>query len=144
MNRVILALGFLVFIIALIAVLASGERAKAQDSFMSERPQGFAGEGHPEHHHNYEGLRNSMGGSCCNGKDGRPTQGRWNPETESWEAMVNGQWQTVPWPNVVDDGLLAAQGRQRWDNQSHVFASPMRKPDGTYQIWCFIPGESGQ
>jgi hypothetical protein len=126
-----------------LAIALAPVEAGAQGAFQSTRPQGYFGEGHAEHHDQYFGMRNGMGGSCCDGSDGRPTQGRWNPNTDSWEAMVNGQWQAVPWPNVIDDGVLARQGRQRWDNQSHVFASKHRRADGTYAIYCFIPGESG-
>lgn len=129
--------------LAAIGLALAGLPAVAQDAFKSARPQGYFGDGHAEHHDNYQGLRNGMGGSCCNGRDGRPTQGRWNAATESWEAMVNGKWQTVPWPNVLDDGVLSAQKRPRWDNQSHVFAGEHMRSDGTYTIYCFIPPSSG-
>lgn len=128
------------FALAVMAVLAmSALPAGAQDRLQSQRPMGYFGEGHEQFHDFYKGLKNARGNSCCNGQDGRPTQGRWNGVT--WSLMVNGQWRTLSPEEafkVLTPDVLAAQGRARPDNQAHVFTDRTGK-----HLWCFIPPASG-
>ena len=125
--------------------LSSVTPAGAQDSFMSKRPQGFAGEGHAEHHDKYLGLTNKLNGAGCSGRDCRPSQSRWNPNADACEVMVDGRWQLVPNDLVIlDDAWLQHIGRPRWDQQAHVCASEYKSPDGTHRVYCLIPGASGQ
>lgn len=113
----------------------------AQNGYSSGRYRGFFGEGHDIYHKYYNGLLNGIKGSCCNGKDGRPTQARWNEKTGTWDYMLNGEWRTMR-PDesykVLTPEVLAAQGRQRWDSQAHVFAN-----ESGSAVWCFIPPASG-
>lgn len=125
-------------------IVASAGVAVAQGGF-SPRPQGYPGVGHAEHHEKYIGLTNKRGASCCSGIDCRPTQARWNATANTWEAMVNGQWQLVTDGDVIlDDAWLQQLGRPRWDSQAHVCAALKGNADGTHRIYCLIPSESGQ
>lgn len=133
-------LGVWVVLAAAAAIVLAGT-AFAQDGLQSSRPQGFFGQGHEQFHEFYWGLKNSAGGSCCSGTDGRPTQGRWNAVTGTWDVMVDGQWRTLRSNQsytVLTPEVLAAQGRERPDDQAHVFTSP----DGR-SLYCFIPPASG-
>lgn len=113
----------------------SAEHAPA--GLQSSRPMGFFGDGHAENHEHYNGLINAKNGSCCNGKDGRPTSARWNELLQTWDFMVDGKWRTLP-PDeaykVLTPEVFAAQHRERWDRSAHVFTNE----SGT-TIWCFIP-----
>lgn len=103
-------------------------------------PQGYFGEGHDLYHEQYKGLRNARGGSCCNGKDCRPTTARWNAETNTWDVMVDGQWRTLDQSDaykVLSGALLEAQGRERPNAQAHVCAGR------SGWIFCVIPPASG-
>lgn len=113
--------------------------AQTEDGIRSDRPMGFFGEGHAENHKYYLGLRNGNNGSCCNGKDGRPTQARWNGST--WDVMVNGEWRTMRADEafkIITPEVFAKQGRERWDGQAHVFTSMNGQT-----IYCVIPPASG-
>lgn len=148
-SEKLIAIAFVCFwavlFVAIVIGLASVAPAGAQDSFRSSRPQGYVGQGHDENHKHYQGLKNKQNGSCCNGMDCRPTQAKWNPVTNTWEAMVDGRWQSVPNDNVIlDNAWLEHIGRPRWDRQAHVCASIYANPGGNKQVYCLILPESDQ
>lgn len=111
-----------------LAVLASGA-LPADRLLLHVQPQGFEGEGHPENHAHYQGLRNPTGMSCCNGKDCRPTQAR--RVNGVWFVMVNGEWRSdFDGQKILNDEWLRLEQQRlgqpitgRWDTQAHVCAS---------------------
>lgn len=109
------------------------------------QPRGFEGEGHAENHAHYDGLRNPVGMSCCNGRDGRPTQAK--RVNGVWFIMVNGEWRSdFGGEKILNDAWLRREQQRlgepvtgRWDTQAHVFASTV--PRGSkYKatIYCVI------
>lgn len=115
--------------------------AHAQEAMHSSRPMGFFGDGHKENHAHYDGLMNAVGGSCCNGKDCRPTQAHWDDAAGTWDFMVDGKWHSLTMGDVykvLTPEVFMSQGRERWDAQAHVCTNL----DGTV-LYCFIPPASG-
>lgn len=140
----VLAYCVMVLLGCFVLTIAAGY-AFGQDRMMSTRPQGFFLDGHAENHKHYEGLRNHQNTSCCSSADCRPTTARWNNALGAWQALVNGQWQAVTNADLVlDDAFLQEQGRPRWSSQAHVCTAQTPGPDGTYRVYCLIPGASDQ
>lgn len=125
--------------VALLGLLTYCTPALPQDRLQSSKPQGFFGVGHEQFHHFYIGLKNQNGFSCCNDKDCRPTQARWNGET--WDVMIDGQWRTMtPMEayKVLTPDIMTAQGKERPDSQAHICTNPAGSV-----IYCFLPPASG-
>lgn len=128
----------------LLAGLVWGCDSYAQDGLQSSRPHGEFGVGHEAYHDWYYGLRNAVGGSCCNGIDCRPTTGRWNDETQTWSfELGEGNWRTLlPGEayKVITGEMLAQQNRPRPEdaNSAHVCTNP-----NSSTVYCFIAPASG-
>ena len=75
-----------------LAIAFAGSLAVVSGSF--GYAQGIHGDGHNELHHWYESLRDKRGKSCCNMRDCRPTQSRF--DGTNVEVMVDGTWAVVP------------------------------------------------
>jgi len=128
-------------ILAVLALAGCAPESKAQEGLLSNRPQGFFGEGHAANHEHYLGLRNANNGSCCNGADCRPTQAKWDVERSTWQVMVDGEWRVIdPMFSaiILTPQVLEKQGRVRWDAQAHVCTNLSGST-----VYCLLPPASG-
>jgi hypothetical protein len=92
------------------------------------------GHGHDQLHQWYSTLMRPdfPGSSCCNDKDCRPTQSRWNGS--QWEAMKDGRWITVPNEKVIVN-------RTSIDTRAHMCAPPSsHRSYGADYVFCLVPG----
>jgi hypothetical protein len=87
---------------------------------------GAHGEGHAEHHDEYQHWKQPGSGlSCCDDKDCRPT--RAYLAEEGWRAWDGARWLLVPPAAVLD--VRAKDGR------SHLCATPAG------HTYCFVPAD---
>lgn len=79
------------------------------------------------------------GVSCCDVSDCRRTNARW--EGEGWQAVVNGEWRTIPAnkvlqkPHSIDGDAYVCNGPE-WHDDDGGGSSPGL-------IFCFIPPDMG-
>ncbi len=88
---------------------------------------GQHGDGHAEHHDQYEQWKQpDNGASCCNNADCRPTRARMT-DRETWEAWNGYRWIPIP--------PLKVLRMQSPDGRSHLCES-----NGA--VFCFLPGDT--
>lgn len=87
---------------------------------------GAHGDGHAQHHEEYQQWKQANGASCCSDADCRPVRSQ--PGALGWEALVEGQWLAIP--------PLAILKRSAKDGHAHLCEA-----HGT--VYCFVPGGAG-
>ena len=100
----------------------------------ADTTHGHHSHGHDQLHQWYSTLMRPdfPSSSCCNDKDCRPTQTRWNGT--QWEAMKDGRWIRIP-----DEKIIL--NRTSIDSQAHICAPPASSPFYSKDyIFCFVPG----
>ena len=88
---------------------------------------GNHGDGHAEHHADYQHWQDRRGFGCCDDRDCRPTRA-YIGDDGRWRALADGQWLVVP-----PDAVLPIPSP---DGRSHICHTP-----GALEPRCFVPGE---
>ncbi|KQU80152.1 hypothetical protein ASD99_01135 [Mesorhizobium sp. Root695] len=91
-------------------------------------PEGNYGQGHEKWHNIYRGMHNTLGGSCCNGGDCRPTVAKF--EGGKWWGKLNGVWTPIEPPKRVPEHPYS------WNETAHICAAGNT-------VYCFIPPDNG-
>lgn len=86
---------------------------------------GRHGDGHAEHHGEYQNWKQPNGLSCCNDQDCRPTRAYLTDD--GWRAWNGQRWLLVPPERVLPTDFAG-------DGRSHICEARDR-------VFCFTPGQ---